>query len=85
MGAFTKKIFLLTLGWTLIFIGFIGLFLPFLQGILFIMIGLVILSKHSKTAQHFLVRLQERHPAPFKVMMEWQQRVSNRYHRWANR
>jgi uncharacterized membrane protein YbaN (DUF454 family) len=45
-----------------ILLGIVGLFLPFLQGILFIIMGLVILSKESKTAHRILERWKERHP-----------------------
>lgn len=39
----TKKVFVLLLGWGFIALGVVGLFLPVLQGILFLVIGLTIL------------------------------------------
>jgi len=40
----------------------IGLFLPFLQGILFIMLGLFVLSYHSPWAERQLHRIRDRFP-----------------------
>jgi uncharacterized membrane protein YbaN (DUF454 family) len=39
-----KNSVMLIIGWFFVGLGILGLFLPFLQGILFIMIGLAILS-----------------------------------------
>jgi uncharacterized protein YqgC (DUF456 family) len=42
--------------------GIVGLFLPILQGVLFILIGLVILSTEYVWAHHLLARIKERFP-----------------------
>ncbi len=57
-----RQIGLLIIGWFFVGLGMIGLFLPILQGILFIMIGLAILSSRSKVIKRFLKNLEERHP-----------------------
>lgn len=44
-----KRIFVLIVGVALILIGIIGLALPFLQGFLFILIGVILLSLCSPT------------------------------------
>jgi uncharacterized membrane protein YbaN (DUF454 family) len=49
----------LTLGWTLLVLGIIGLFLPVLQGVLFILSGLALLSTHSQWARRILERIRE--------------------------
>ncbi len=46
----------LTAGWSLIVIGVIGLFLPVLQGILFLASGLAVLSTESRWARNLLDR-----------------------------
>jgi uncharacterized membrane protein YbaN (DUF454 family) len=46
----------LTTGWLLIVVGVIGLFLPVLQGILFILSGLAVLSTESRWARILLER-----------------------------
>ena len=48
------KIARVVLGWTLIVLGIIGLFLPFLQGIVLIVSGLALLSKDRPWARRWL-------------------------------
>lgn len=81
MVAFTKKVLLLTLGWFLILLGIVGLFLPFLQGLLFIFIGLIVLSKESKKAKEILHHFKERHPRPFQILSDLRQRFRARLHK----
>jgi len=58
------RYFLLTvLGWAFVVVGIAGLFLPFLQGILFLAIGLIILSGVSPHARLWRRRLIVRYPA----------------------
>jgi len=44
MTAKVKRFLLILTGWAFVALGIVGLFLPVLQGILFLLIGLVILS-----------------------------------------
>jgi uncharacterized protein len=62
MGPRTKKIAVLIAGWGFILLGIVGLVLPFLQGILFILIGLIILSSRYAWARHLLAKLRKRFP-----------------------
>lgn len=57
-----KRIGLLIIGWFFIVLGILGLFLPILQGILFILIGLAILSSRSETIRRLLKHLERRYP-----------------------
>ncbi|HLK34110.1 MAG TPA: PGPGW domain-containing protein [Terriglobales bacterium] len=57
-----KRIAVLLLGWAFILLGIAGLFLPILQGILFLLIGLVILSTEYVWAHKLLQRLRSRFP-----------------------
>ena len=57
-----KKALLLVVGWAFILLGIAGLFLPVLQGILFLMIGLVILSTEYVWAHHLLRMVRARFP-----------------------
>ena len=54
---------MLALGWVFIFLGILGLFLPILQGILFLAIGLVILSRRSPRVRLLIRKLAKRYPA----------------------
>ena len=53
---------ILSLGWGFIGLGILGLFLPILQGILFLAIGAAILSRESATFRRLIDRLRERYP-----------------------
>ena len=57
-----RRVVVLVLGWGLIAVGIVGLFVPILQGILFIMLGLYVLSRESRTARGWLMKLQRRYP-----------------------
>jgi uncharacterized membrane protein YbaN (DUF454 family) len=57
-----KKILIYVVGWTFILIGIVGLVLPILQGVLFICVGLLILSKELPWANRLLLRLRKKYP-----------------------
>lgn len=53
---------ILTLGWLFIFLGILGLFLPILQGILFLCIGALLLSSESPLVRLLVMKLGRRYP-----------------------
>ncbi|MBS40649.1 MAG: hypothetical protein CMM83_02830 [Rhodospirillales bacterium] len=57
-----KHYLLLSLGWCCVFLGVIGLFLPILQGILFLAIGFIILSRRSARVRLLNKRLCKKYP-----------------------
>ena len=57
-----KTIALQVTGYGFLVLGVLGLFLPFLQGILFILIGLLILARHATWAHNLLERFRAQHP-----------------------
>ncbi|MBN1613867.1 MAG: hypothetical protein JW950_05320 [Deltaproteobacteria bacterium] len=61
-------------GWFFIILGIIGLFLPFLQGILFIVIGVGILTPEIPLFHKITVRLEARYPEIFKRAHRLKQR-----------
>jgi len=63
MNSAVKRISVLVLGWGFILLGIAGLFLPILQGVLFLVIGLIILSSEYVWAHRLLARLRERFPS----------------------
>lgn len=80
-----KRAGILVLGWACILLGIAGLFLPVLQGVLFLLIGLFILSTEYVWAHKLLHRLRQRFPAvaaqfdKAKVRAEaWMSRMWNR-------
>ncbi|MBM4277003.1 MAG: DUF454 family protein [Deltaproteobacteria bacterium] len=72
-----KRIGILIIGWFFVGLGVLGLFLPVLQGILFIMIGLAILSTRSEMVKRWLKHLEERHPHHHERMEKWKGRIRN--------
>lgn len=69
------RLALLTLGWGLVALGVVGLFLPVLQGVLFILAGLSILSHESTTAKRWLDRLRARFPKADARLHVWGERL----------
>ena len=67
MRAKIKRVAILVLGWMFILLGIAGLFLPILQGILFLVVGLILLAKESETAHRLLQRLRKSHPQVDRV------------------
>ncbi|HEY4485607.1 MAG TPA: PGPGW domain-containing protein [Nitrospiria bacterium] len=79
MMALAKKTLILVIGWSFILLGIVGLFLPFLQGFLFLLIGLLILSKESTLAKGLLHRIQARYPVQYKKMHDFNQRLKKKF------
>jgi uncharacterized membrane protein YbaN (DUF454 family) len=57
-----KRVLVLLLGWAFILVGIAGLFLPVIQGILCLLIGLMILSTEYVWAHHLLQKLKTKFP-----------------------
>jgi uncharacterized membrane protein YbaN (DUF454 family) len=62
MNLYAKRILVLVMGWGFILLGIVGLVLPVLQGVLFLVIGLLILSSEYVWAHHLLARLRQYFP-----------------------
>jgi uncharacterized protein len=58
-----KRWLVLISGWGFFALGVAGLFLPILQGVLFLLIGITILSTEYAWARKLLQKLRERFPA----------------------
>ncbi|MDH5747986.1 MAG: hypothetical protein OEY85_01620 [Rhodospirillales bacterium] len=58
----TRKLYFLIFGVIFVVLGIAGLFLPFLQGILFLLVGLLLLSAVSPRARMFRMWLGRRFP-----------------------
>ena len=73
-----KRPLMLALGYTFLVLGVLGMFLPILQGFLFLAIGLAILARHAAWARLLRRRLVARYPK-LGARMEEAERVA---HRW---
>ncbi len=83
MPASLKRIVVLVLGWGFLLLGIAGLFLPVLQGLLFLFVGLAILSSEYVWAHHLLHKVRSRFPGlsskadeGVKRAASWLQRIS---------
>ena len=69
MSRRVRHYLILGFGWFFIFLGFIGLFLPVLQGILFLCIGAILLARESPRMRWLVMRLGRRYPK-FRTALE---------------
>ena len=63
------------LGWCVLLLGVVGLFLPILQGILFLAVGSILLAPYMPCFGRFRDRLTARFPALHHVLERWKARA----------
>jgi uncharacterized protein len=73
-----KRIVTITIGWTFLILGVIGCFLPILQGILFMGVGLLILSEHNPLIQRYLQRVARRYPEQYHKVLAFRETIHQR-------
>ena len=81
MNRRVKRYAILILGWVFIFLGILGLFLPILQGILFLTIGLILLSRESVGAAAKLDWLKTKYPRFGAIYEEAERRATRLWHK----
>lgn len=69
------KLIMMTLGWLLVALGIIGLFLPILQGIILIVIGLYLLSFYSPWVQERVDKAKVKYPKVGRVFDKVDHRI----------
>lgn len=80
-----KRVLVLIVGWLFLLVGIAGLFLPIIQGILCIVIGLLILSSEYVWAHNLLQRIKTRFPKIAHVSEEASERAQDWLHRITGR
>lgn len=80
-----NRLLMLGLGYGFLGLGVLGLFLPILQGVLFLAVGLIILSRHASWAERLLLRLKERFPRAGVVFSRAELMVERGLHRLGRR
>lgn len=70
-----KDVLIIILGWLFLILGVAGIFLPVLQGILFLLIGLYFLSKKSPWAKKLLIKIKNRFPKLAKTQQKAQEQA----------
>ena len=81
MKAAFKRAGVLVVGWAFVLVGIAGLFLPVLQGVLSILIGLFILSSEYIWAHHLLEKIRRRFPRVASQLDHAKQRGAHWLHR----
>jgi len=76
-----KPILMQALGYLFLVLGVLGMFLPILQGFLFLFIGLLILARHAPWAERLLNNIRGRHPK-FDQMIG---HAETKSHEWGDR
>ena len=71
---------MLGLGWGIILLGVVGLFLPILQGFVLFGLGIIILSSNSPRVRLLVLRLGQRYPK-FRRMLDATKRLARRLRR----
>jgi uncharacterized protein len=74
-----KRICKISLGWTFLVLGIAGLFLPVLQGILFILIGLGILATEYQWARRWIFKLRQKFPAADRQLQRFLGKYGKRF------
>lgn len=67
------------LGWPLLLLGIVGLALPFLQGILFIVVALTVLAPEVPPLRRLVDALRRRYPAVFRKASEIKADLQRRF------
>lgn len=62
MRTMLKRWAIIIAGWIFILLGIVGLFLPILQGVLFLLVGLILLSTEYVWAHRLLGKVRARFP-----------------------
>jgi uncharacterized membrane protein YbaN (DUF454 family) len=66
-------------GWPLLILGIVGLALPFLQGILFIVVALTLLAPEVPLFRRAIEALKKRFPAVFEKAAEMKASLKRRF------
>ena len=81
----TRSLIIQWLGWMFMVLGVLGLFLPILQGILFLAIGMVLLSYESPRFHEKLTWVERRYPKYGRQIREARIRAMLLVRRFAGR
>ena len=72
------------LGWSLVILGIVGLFVPVLQGILFMLLGLWVLSIDSRWAHRCMFKLRLRFPTVHRNAQRLAEKFRDKFPKMSN-
>ena len=73
----TKRLIYSVLGYAFLVLGVLGLFLPILQGILFLLVGLILLAKSQPRFRLLKQRIKRRYPKYAGIFEEAEKRAAS--------
>ncbi len=74
-----KDVLRIGLGLIMFLLGIVGLVLPILQGVLFLLISLVLLAPYSRTVRRGLAWMRLKFPGVHRQARAWRQRMAARF------
>jgi uncharacterized protein len=77
------RILLFVVGWILVLLGILGLFLPILQGYITLLMAAAVLSLVSPTAYRMLRWSLGRWPKVWRKVLGWRRRIHDRLAKWS--
>ena len=87
-----KVILWQVLGYAFLVLGVLGMFLPILQGFLFLAVGLIILARHAPWAERLLNYLRQKSPRLDRAIAkaeasthDWRYRAEAKWREWRYR
>ncbi len=72
-----RRMLILGAGWFFVAIGILGIFLPILQGILFLLVGLILLAKSQPRFRLLKQRIKRRYPKYAGIFEEAEKRAAS--------
>jgi uncharacterized protein len=81
MNKLYRKLLINIAGWIFVVLGILGLFLPVLQGILFLAMGLFLLSKENLWAKNIFERLKKRYPEASMQFEYFKKKIAVQLHK----
>jgi uncharacterized membrane protein YbaN (DUF454 family) len=76
-----QRVYRHVFGWFFVLLGVLGLFLPFLQGIFFLLIGAIILAPEIPFFHRLATKLENRYPEIFAYVRQLLHRISDQLKR----
>ncbi len=67
----------LLLGFTMLVLGIVGLFVPVLQGVLFLIVALTLLGSEIRFVRRIQLQLSRRYPGPWREARKMRKRIES--------
>jgi uncharacterized membrane protein YbaN (DUF454 family) len=72
-------------GWFFLILGFIGCFLPILQGFLFMAVGLLFLADESPLIKKYFERFERKYPEQYRKALAFRESLKHKFRKLIHR